>query len=205
MGRRARGRATQRSGGGSESFCVLWKSWRSFRLPTRQWACTPPPRSTSVPVTVPLTEASAQLDDNRLSREVNQRCCPVRFLRVGDRQLMPIGRVRGRSVVALHLPWLAQSTRGVLQRPGSPPLIDRIQRRHQALRLGTIVLVKQIWLDLASRQEGGAHHPRFLVSIAVPVDGAESPQGHPNECRGRIRAHRPVSYTHLTLPTILRV
>jgi len=48
----------------------LWRSWRSFRLPTRRWACSPPLRLTSIPLNVPLTEASAQLQDNRPSREV---------------------------------------------------------------------------------------------------------------------------------------
>jgi hypothetical protein len=51
---------------------ALYVLWRSFRLPTHQWTCTPPPRLTSVPVNVPLTEASAQLQDNRPSREVNR-------------------------------------------------------------------------------------------------------------------------------------
>jgi hypothetical protein len=57
---------------GLRALRLLWRSWRSVRLPTRQWACTPPPRSTSVPVNGPLTQASARLSDTRLSQEINR-------------------------------------------------------------------------------------------------------------------------------------
>ena len=40
---------------------LKWRSWRSFGLPTLRWACSPPLRLTSIPLNVPLTEASAQL------------------------------------------------------------------------------------------------------------------------------------------------
>jgi hypothetical protein len=63
---------------GLRALVLLWRSWRSFRLPTRQWACTPPLRLTSVPVNIPLTEASAHLQDNRPLREVKR--WPVRLL-----------------------------------------------------------------------------------------------------------------------------
>ena len=67
--------------------CSVWRSWRGFRLPTRQWACTLPLRSTSIPLAIPLTEASAHLPDNRPSREVNrwETSCQ-------DQSLTPYGR-----------------------------------------------------------------------------------------------------------------
>jgi hypothetical protein len=39
---------------------LVWRSLRSFRLPTFFVGLTPPLRSTSIPLNVPLTEASAQ-------------------------------------------------------------------------------------------------------------------------------------------------
>ena len=55
---------------GLRALCQEWRSWRGFRLPTHRWACSPPLRSTSIPFSVPLTEASAQLSDNALSQLV---------------------------------------------------------------------------------------------------------------------------------------
>lgn len=51
----------------------------------------------------------------------------------------PIGRVGGGTVVTVRLPGLRQSIRRIVQRPGSPAIIDGIQRRHQPFRLGTIL------------------------------------------------------------------
>ena len=51
--------------------------------------------------------------------------------------------------MTLRLPGFRQSTRRVLQRPSSPPIIDGIQGGHQAFRPRPIVVVEQIGLDLA--------------------------------------------------------
>ena len=80
-------------------------------------------------------------------------------LRVGDRKLISIGRIGGRAPVKLRLPGFRQSTRRIFQRPSSPTVIDGIQGGHQAFRPRLILLVEQIWLDLANRR-----WPVFWVS-----------------------------------------
>ena len=65
-----------------------------------------------------------------------------------DGKVSPIGRVGRGPLVTLRLPRFRQTTRRVLQRPSAPPVIDRIQGRHQAFRPRPIVLVAQIRLHL---------------------------------------------------------
>jgi hypothetical protein len=88
------------------ALCLVWRSWRGFRLPILQWACTPPLRLTPVPLNVPLTEASAHLKDNR----------PCARSIVGD---VPLGQVTESL-------WRKRAGGGHVRSRQGPHVVDQI-------------------------------------------------------------------------------
>ena len=114
----------------------------------------------------------------------------LRVLRHRNRQLIPVGGISRRAAVELSRPDSVKSSRRVAQRTSTPPIINSVQCGHEPCRSHSIMLVKEIGLNLTCRHQPREQHSRFLVRIPISIDPLEGVQRQTNQFRRAVGSHR---------------